>query len=510
MAPLLEARDISKSYGATLALDHVDFSVRGGEVSVLIGENGAGKSTLMRILSGVEQPTSGLLLLEGLPVRFNSVREASAKGIGIVHQELNFCPNLTVAENIFLNSKTRPRLGSSDLLLAPGLENQAARALLVRLEQEIDPAARMGSLRIGQQQIVEIAKAVAEDCRVLILDEPTSALSAPEVAVLFQLIDDLKKSGVAIVYISHRLEELLRIGDTITVLRDGKFVDHAPASATSIEWIVDRMLGEEGKAEHKRQKCVPGREVLCIKDVGFNCGNVGFASLSASFSAGEIVAVFGLLGAGRTELLEAISGLRRTSRGKITVNGDRIDTLDIAQRVKKGVLLVPEDRQQDGLFPNLSVGGNIGISDLKQVTGLGGISPSREKSAVEQMMVRLGVKAQSPQAPIGSLSGGNQQKVVIGRTLLPGPTVVLLDEPSRGVDIGARGEIFHTMQKLAEEGLAVIFSTSDVLEALAIADRIMVIANGKIVADTPVADTDQQQLIKAANFSSGQLEEPIS
>lgn len=504
--PLLQARAITKRYGATLALDAVDFTVRSGEVSVLIGENGAGKSTLMRILAGVEQPTSGELLLDGQPVHFSSVSDAAAKGIGIVHQELNFCSNLTVAENIFLNPGHGAPSRRKPMLLAPGAENQAARTLLQRLEQDIDPTTPMGNLRIGQQQIVEIAKAIAEDCRVLILDEPTSALSAPEVTVLFQLIEDLKKSDVAIIYISHRLEELLQIGDSVTVLRDGRLVDRAPAAEVSIEWIVARMLGEDGKHGRKQQRGTPGAEVLCLDDLRLECGNVAFDALTTSFRAGEITAIFGLLGAGRTELLEAISGLRRISAGAIRMKGERIDGFDIATRVRKGVLLVPEDRQKDGLFPNLTVGRNIGISDLSQAMGRGGISPQREKSVIARMMQRLGVKAPSGEAPIASLSGGNQQKVVIGRTLLPGPTVMLLDEPSRGVDIGARGEIFQTMQKLADEGLAVIFSTSDVVEALVIADRIIVVANGAVTADTPVTETDEQHLIRAANASPDRFE----
>jgi erythritol transport system ATP-binding protein len=498
---LLEARQVTKRYGATLALDAVDFSVRAGEVSVLIGENGAGKSTLMRILAGVEQPSSGHLLLDGKEVSFANVREASANGIGIVHQELSFCPNLSVAENIFLNPRTLPGDHGNQLLLTPTREIAAARALLARLEQPIDPTIRMGDLRIGQQQIVEIAKAVAEDCRVLILDEPTSALSDPEVKVLFRLIDELKRAGVAIVYISHRLEELLKIGDTITVLRDGRLVDSSPVGETSLDWIVERMLGSAGRPERKSERSTPGREVLSLHDLHLRSGNVSFAGLSASFRAGEITAIFGLLGAGRTELLEAISGLRPIGSGSIRLNGEPIEDLGIAFRVRRGLLLVPEDRQRDGLFPNLSVGRNIGISDLGQAMSRTGISQRRETSVIARMMQRLGVKAASGDADIASLSGGNQQKVVIGRTLLPGPSAILLDEPSRGVDVGARSEIFATMQQLAVEGLAVVFATSDVVEALAIADRIIVIAGGAISADTPAHQTDEPALIRAANTS---------
>lgn len=493
---LLRVEGVTKRYGGTLALDGVDFDVHAGAVNVLIGENGAGKSTLMRILAGVEQPTSGKILLDGAPVTFDSVYAASSLGIGIVHQELNFCPNLTVAENIFLGArKYRNRL-----TLDRKSELVEARSVLARLEQAIDPETPMGALRIGQQQIVEIAKALFEECRVLILDEPTSALSASEVEVLFRIIAELKRAGVAIVYISHRLEELLRIGDHITVLRDGRVVDGIAASQASLPWIVDRMLGENGQIERHAGNRSAGATTLEVRGLTVKAGGRNaLQDVSCSFRAGEITALFGLLGAGRTELLEAICGVRAPHEGSVALNGVAIDRLGIAERVRKGLLLVPEDRQQEGLFANLSVGANITLSDLRSFVSMGAISPKREAASINSMISRLGIKAPSPELPIGTLSGGNQQKVVIGRSLMADPAVIVLDEPSRGVDVGARAEIFATMERLAENGLAVIFATSDVLEATAIADRVVVMSAGRITADLRATETDEHELIGAAN-----------
>lgn len=500
MTAILHAQGVGKRYGGVVALAGVDFAVEAGAVNVLIGENGAGKSTLMRILAGVEQPGEGVLLFDGSPVAFASVRDAAARGIAIVHQELNLCPNLSVAENIFL---TRTVAGKGPLLDKAG-ERRAARALLDSLDQKFDPDTPVSALRVGQRQVVEIAKALAGDCRVLILDEPTSALSAAEVETLFATIGKLRSAGVAIVYISHRLEELLRIGDRITVMRDGRIVDTAPVAHASLPWIVERMLGDAGRIERADMPAAPGPVVLSLEGLSQarSDGAAPLDCVSADFRAGEITAIYGLLGAGRTELFEAVCGARSLAAGSVRLKGVPLDRLDIADRVARGVLLVPEDRQGEGLFANLSVGGNIGLADLVRFTRAGLISRSREIKAIDWMLRRLTVKAPSAEAPIGALSGGNQQKVVIGRTLMPGPAALLLDEPTRGIDVGARAEIFATMQQLAAEGMALIFSTSDQAEARTVADRILVMANGRITLDVPAADADETLLIQAANAAA--------
>jgi erythritol transport system ATP-binding protein len=495
---VLQACAIRKVYGATVALDGVDFDVHAGAVNVLIGENGAGKSTLMKILAGVTQQTDGELLLDGHLVRFDSVRDAAGQGIGMVHQELNLCPNLTVTENIFLG-RERSRGGVID---HTG-ERTKAVELLARLGAEIDPDAKVESLRIGQQQIVEIARALAEDARILIMDEPTSALSATEVETLFRLIGDLRRSGVAIIYISHRLEELLRIGDHITVLRDGKLIASEPVKETSLDWIIEHMLGEAGMIERREGARGAGETVLVIAGATVRRpdGTLLVDHFDGEFRAGEITCIYGLLGAGRTELLEWTAGLRRGG-GSVRLNGEDLAHLSLAERVERRLLLVPEDRQRDGLLPNLSVGGNLGLAYLAKLLRLGVVSRPAEAESVRGMIGRLGIKAQAPETPIGALSGGNQQKVVIGRCLMPGPAAILLDEPSRGIDVGARAEVFETMRTLAAAGIAVVFTTSDLTEALTISDRILVLANGRLTADLPVEEADEPKLVRSANGQS--------
>jgi len=491
----LRARAIVKSYGATRALRGVDFDVMAGAVNVLIGENGAGKSTLMRILAGVERPDDGQLLLDGEPVSFASLREATQRGIAIVFQELNLCPNLSAVENIFLGRSIR-----GGFQIDRARERARATEVLARLGASIDLDVPVGELRIGQQQIVEIARALAEDARILILDEPTSALSDSEVATLFEVIADLKRDGVGIVYISHRLEELMRIGDFIAVMRDGAVVASVPAAQASLPWIIEQMLGEAGMPRARTAGAVAGAQVLDVAHVTVRRpdGVVLVDDVSLTFRAGEIVAIYGLLGAGRTELLEYACGARN-GEGMVTLNGERIDRLSLAARIQRRLLLVPEDRQREGLFPNLDVGGNLGMSFLDRLAPRGLISHAAEKRTVADMIVRLGIKARSGATPIAALSGGNQQKVVIGRCLMREPLAILLDEPSRGIDIGARAEVFETMRRLSAEGLAIVFSTSDLFEALTIADRVVVMAGGRVTADLPADQADQTGLVRAAN-----------
>lgn len=491
----IEALSITKRYGGVLALREVDFSVRAGAVNVLIGENGAGKSTLMRILAGVERPDSGRLLIAGEPVAFKSVRDAARHGVGMVFQELNLCPNLTVAENIFLNHAPPGLAG----VLNRAAERSTAKSLLARLGQTISPDAKVADLPIGEQQIVEIAKALAEDARVLILDEPTSALSASEVDALFKVIDELKRDGVAVVYISHRLEELMRIGDFITVLRDGELQASVPVGEASIDWIITQMLGDRSGTVATRSPATPGPVLLSVEAMTIN-GAAGplVDNVSLAFRTGEVTAIYGLLGAGRTEFLEGVCGARPVARGRVILAGEDISHLDIARRLARRLQFLPEDRQRDAVISNFSVGGNLGVGALGTFTKLGAILSGRERAAVTGMMGRLGVKAVGADVNIHSLSGGNQQKVILGRCLMSDPLVVLLDEPSRGVDVGARGEVFEAMRALADGGLAIVFATSDLHEAMTASDRIVVMANGRVTADSSVGEATNATLVEAA------------
>jgi len=505
---VLRAEAITKAFPGTVALDAVDFEVHARAVNVLIGENGAGKSTLMKILAGVEQPTMGRLVMGGEPVSFASIRDAASHGIGIVFQELNLCPNLSVTENIFLGRD----LTKAGFHIDRAAQRKRAGELLARLEHGIDPDSLVGELMIGEQQIVEIAKALAEDARVLIMDEPTSALSASEVEVLFKVIEELKRSGVAIIYISHRLEELVRIGDYFTVLRDGQLEATATKAEVTIPWIIKQMLGADDLVKRRPPKGPPGAAVLALEGVGMARANGTRAveDVSVAFRAGEITAIYGLLGAGRTELFESLYGLRRGVTGSIKLAGRELGRLPVTRRMQLGLVLVPEDRQRDGLVQNLTVGGNLGLSSLKRFTRLFSISRAAERPLLEGIMATLHIKAPGPDTPITSLSGGNQQKVVIGKSLLTEPVALLLDEPSRGIDIGAKGEVFNTMRDLADEGLAVIFTTSDLKETHAVADRILVMAYGRVTADLTAAEATDEALIAASTRHAGQPANPLA
>ena len=493
---LLRAEQISKSFPGTLALDKVDYQVRRAAVNVLVGENGAGKSTLMKILAGVEQPTAGRLLMEGHPVSFRTVHDAAVHGIGIVFQEMNLCPNLSIADNIFL---THP-FTRAGVHLDRKRQHAGASELMRRLEHNLDPETPVGALRIGEQQVVEIAKALSRDVRVLIMDEPTSALSAAEVEVLFRVIGELKRHGVAIIYISHRLEEVVRIGDHIAVLRDGCMQAQAPMSQVDVSWIIERMVGRRPLAE-RRPAPVEGREDVLRVEGATLVGEGGkrlVDGVDLRVAAGEVVALYGLMGAGRSELFEFIFGLRPEGRGRVWVGGREITRLSLADRIRAGVSLVPEDRQRDGLIQNLSVARNLSIASLYQLRRWLRVDREREAAMVGGMIEKLRIKVASPDASITSLSGGNQQKVVIGKNLLTAPKLLLLDDPTRGIDIGAKAEVFKTMRQLADGGLAVLFASSDLKEVLTAADRIVVLSQGKVAGDLMRDDASEEQLVSAS------------
>jgi len=493
---VLSARAITKAFPGTLALQNVDFDVHAGAVNVLIGENGAGKSTLMKILAGVEQPTLGTITMGEEIVSFSSIRDAASKGIGIVFQELNLCPNMSVTENIFLGRD----IAKMGFHIDREAQKERAAELIGLLEHAIDPDALVADLMIGEQQIVEIAKALAEDARILIMDEPTSALSASEVEVLFKVIGELKRAGVAIIYISHRLEELVRIGDHFTVLRDGQLAATASSADVTIPWIIQKMLGADEVVAKRPPAASAGPAILEVKNLKLARPGAGLAvdDVSVSFKTGEITAIYGLLGAGRTELFESLYGLRSNATGSVLLDGKELAGHSINRRMKAGLLLVPEDRQRDGLVQNLSVGGNLGLASLRRFTKFLSISKSAEAPLLQQVIGQLHIKTSSADAPITSLSGGNQQKVVIGKSLLTQPRVLLLDEPSRGIDIGAKGEVFSTMRDLADSGLAVVYTTSDLKETHAVADRILVMAYGKITADLRAEDATDEALVLAS------------
>lgn len=488
---VLSARNIVMSYGGVHALKGVNFDIHRGKVTTLFGENGAGKSTLMKILSGVVTPTSGDIVLDGNLVSFSSSSDARDRGISIIHQELSLAPNLSVRDNIFMGRELRTRTG-----LDFAEESRQARALMADLEEDIDPMTLVEDLRLGQQQIVEIARALSVDSRILIMDEPTSALSATEVEVLFKVIRDLTSRGVSIVYISHHLEEALQITDYAVVLRDGAITATAEARDIDLEWIVRNMVGENFDLGSPPTGHAFGEVALSIEDVSvIDASGSGYSvvdHLSLDVRAGEIVCIYGLMGAGRTEMLEAVAGRMPMAGGRALLEGEDVSRLSIAQRIAKGLVLVPEDRQRDGLVQTMTVGRNLSLASIEAFAKGLFLSRSRERELVEDSIRKVTVKTAGGNAMIGSLSGGNQQKVVIGKMLTTNPKVILLDEPSRGIDVGAKAEVFRLLSERAAQGLAVVFSTSEVNECLSIAHRIVVMRRGRISAEFDASATKEQ------------------
>jgi erythritol transport system ATP-binding protein len=499
---ILSAQNITKVFPGTMALDDVSFNVRKGKVNVLIGENGAGKSTLMKILAGVEQPTSGKILLDGQEIFLNSPLDATRLGIGIIYQELNLCANLSVVDNIFL-----AREACQNGMIAHKFQKQRARELVGKLEQKIDPDVLVGDLRIGQQQIVEIAKALTQDVRILIMDEPTSALSATEVEVLFRVIRELKARGVAIIYISHKLEEMLQIGDYITVLRDGHKVAEEDTSKVSVPWMIEKMVGRNPAALFTRKERELGDVLLKVENMTLPRSGGGYVLDHVSFELreGEILGFYGLMGAGRSDLVDCLAGARPLATGNIWLMGRPVTVTSISDRIQSGFVLVPEDRQQFGLVQTLSVMDNMLLASLKNYLKGAFLMRKQEKIATDRQINELSIRVANAQQPISSLSGGNQQKVVVAKGLLTHPKVLLLDEPTRGIDVGAKSEIFEIMNRLAMQKYGVIFISSELKEVLAMSDRILVMSKGAITGEFRHHEATEEKLVAASAVGHGPL-----
>ncbi|CFQ34710.1 sugar ABC transporter ATP-binding protein [Yersinia bercovieri] len=495
---VMRAEDISMRFPGTLALDAVSYNVYRGKVNVIIGENGAGKSTLMKILAGVQQQTSGQIYLNGQSVTIANTREAAALGIGMVHQELNLSENLNVAENIFLGREIQQGLKP----INQAAQELIAEQLMVRLDQAISPKEMVSNLKVGQQQLIEIAKALAEQADILILDEPTSALSKTEVDILFRVIRELTRQGVSIVYISHRLEGLMAIGDYITILRDGRFQAEAAVKEIDVPWIVREMLGSDPVSSFLHPDRTFGAPMMEVDNVTLinESGNTVVNQVSLQVRAGEIVGIYGLMGAGRTELFECLLGTQQNYLGTIRLNGTAISSkTSTAERIRLGMSLVPEDRKKTGIFPVSSVANNLTISSLwRRLKHRFAIWQESEAQVVATVIGDLSIKVSSPQVEIQALSGGNQQKVVIGRSLLTSPNILLLDEPTRGIDVGAKADVFEMMVKLSEQGIGILFSTSDLKEIMAVSDRILVMSNGKLTANVSRQSANESALVTAS------------
>jgi len=498
--PLLEMQGISKAFGGVRALSGVDLTIRPGEVHALIGENGAGKSTLMNIMSGVIADYEGKMRLAGTEIRFSSPQGALKVGVATVFQELDLVPGLSVAHNLFLGQEPL----RSGIFVDNSTMYQRAETVLQRIGGGISPRGIVGNLRLGQQQAVAIAKALAVgEPRILILDEPTAALSTHEVERLFEIIRLLRSRGVAIVFISHRLEEISQIGDRVTVLRDGQTVATVPAS-TRQDHLVSLLIGESLRALFPPAGTATSEDRLTLENFSYRPGRPSPDwqephDINLTVRAGEIVGLVGLLGAGRTELLQVLYGTAPPGlqSGSVKVDGRALRIGSPLAALRRGIGFVPDDRRGSGLVTTRSVAENLILADLKRLSTLGVVRAGRVREALRWGLPRLKIKAAGADAPILSLSGGNQQKVLIGRILLRQPDLLLLDEPTRGVDIGAKAEIYHLVRSLAAGGLAVLVASSELPELAGWCDRLVVLRQGRLIADLP-PDTDPARVLALA------------
>ncbi|MBM3808506.1 MAG: sugar ABC transporter ATP-binding protein [Acidimicrobiia bacterium] len=490
--PALTMAGIRKSFPGVVALDGVDLTLQAGEVHVLLGENGAGKSTLMKILAGAYRRDAGEILMQGRPVDIAGPRDARALGIRVIHQELSLVPSLSVAENIFLGAAPS-RFGVIDWA---SLRARAIR-LLSDLGVAIDPDAPVNRLALPQRQMVEIAKALADQqsASVLVMDEPTSALTSREVDVLFGLIERLAKRGVAIVYITHRLDEVYRIGHRVTVLRDGRNVSTAMLGDTSVSGLVSMMANRDLADHYPKQPAPIGNELLRAEGLG-RAGVL--EDISFSIRAGEIVGMAGLMGAGRTDVARAITGADRVDRGRLFVRGRAVSFRAPADAIREGIGLLPEDRKAHGLVALLNVARNIALPQSRKVAGPAGIVPRRAEAALAAPVIRdLRIKA-TPDQQTRQLSGGNQQKVVLGKWVAGDARIFVFDEPTRGVDIGAKVEIYQLMNRLTAAGAGILMISSELPELLGMSDRILVMHRGRIQAEFTAAAATQERVLSAA------------
>lgn len=496
---LLEATGITKTFPGVKALDDVSLTLRRGRLTALLGENGAGKSTLMNIIAGVFPADAGEVKLSGDVVRFSNPRQAREAGVAMIFQELNLVSNLTVAENIFLGREPLNRLGLIDSVAM----NRQAALLLEQLDLTVAPTTPLGNLRVGQQQIVEIAKAISSEARVLIMDEPTSAITEHEVDVLFGIIADLKRQGVAIAYITHKLEELTRIGDDAVIMRDGKLVGAAPLKDLDHDGIVRMMVGREMKELFVRNPAAPGEEALRLENISLahpeRPDQFVLRNINLKARHGEALGIFGLMGAGRTELLETIFGLHpNTSEGEVFVHGNSANIASPVDAIKYGIALAPEDRKREGLVLEMSVAANASLACVPSLERFGLIDETAEDQLVGTLIERFRVKTPSRKQRIRNLSGGNQQKVILGKWIATDPVILLLDEPTRGIDMNAKGEIYSLIEELASAGLALIVVSSELPEILAISDRILVMCKGEVTGEFTRAEANEELIMNAA------------
>ena len=495
---IVSMKGICKTFPGVKALDNVDFELRSGEVMALLGENGAGKSTLMKILSGVYTKDGGTIKVNGTEYEHMNPKLAQHVGVAIIHQELNMCKHLSVVENMFLGRE----LIKNGTLDNAKMEAEAKK-VLNSLGMDIDPRHIVGDMSVSKQQMVEIAKALSINAKILIMDEPTSSLTAREIEELFKIIKQLRENGCGIVYISHRLEELKEIVDRVTIMRDGKYISSANFADVSMNKIISDMVGREITEQFPRVSCKKGEKIFEVKNL--NAGRM-VRNINISLYEGEIVGLAGLMGAGRTETTRAIFGADPKTSGEIILDGKTLDIKCPMDAIKAGVVLAPEDRKKDGLCTGLSIRHNLALPNLDYICNvLGVINSRREDDLCTKAVENLRIKTPNIEVNSGTLSGGNQQKVVVGKWLARDSRVVIFDEPTRGIDIGAKVEIYNLTNELKKNGIAVMFISSEMPELMGIADRIMVMCDGRITGELSVEEATQEEImIMAADFEKKQ------
>ena len=495
---ILEMRGICKSFPGVHALTDVHFDVRRGEVHALMGENGAGKSTLMKVLSGIYRKDAGTILFEGKEVEFHSPREALEAGIAIVHQELNLIGHLTVAQNLFIGRE--PVRG---VMIRDNDMNAEARKLFARLGMDIDPKARMSSLTVAKQQMCEIAKAVSHNAKLIIFDEPTAALTEAEIEQLFALIRELRAGGCGLVYISHRMDEIKEITDRVTIMRDGRYIDTLITADSTKEEIISGMVGRVIYEDPKTESRCPSDAPVVLKVERLNAGKL-VRDVSFELRKGEILGFAGLVGAGRTETLRALFGADPKQGGEIWIDGIKTEIRSPKDAVKAGISYLSEDRKRYGLMLQKSVAENTTMATLKQFLKGVFILKRKEKDAAEQYIGSLTIKTPGADEPVMNLSGGNQQKVVMAKWLLRDSSILIFDEPTRGIDVGAKQEIYELMNRLTEKGKSIIMISSELVEILRMSDRIIVMNEGRITGELDISDATQEKIMALATRRDGQ------
>lgn len=487
----MKIEHLNKTFPGVKALDDVSFNLKSGEVMALVGENGAGKSTLVKILSGVYTRDSGDITIFGEKVGELTPKKAQELGVAMIHQELNLCPHLSVAENIFLGREIT-HLG----VLSEGEMNRQAKAILGRLNIDIMPETIVGDLAVSKQQMVEIAKALSINARILIMDEPTSALTLKEIEDLFEIIRKLRGEGCGIIYISHRLEELQHIADRVTIMRDGKYILTANFADITMQEIITHMVGREIKEKFPRVNVKRGKKILEVRNL--NAGRL-VRDISFELYEGEIVGIAGLMGAGRTETMRAIFGVDPKESGEIILDGKPLTINGPLDAIRAGIVLVPEDRKKDGLCTRLSVRDNIALPNLDILSNSFDIVDSKkERTVVDKAISDLMIKLPDVEVDAGSLSGGNQQKVVVSKWLARNSRVVMFDEPTRGIDVAAKVEIYNLMNDLKKQGIGVLFVSSEMPEILGMSDRILVMCEGKITGELDIKNATQTLILEYA------------